>query len=90
MWKHALLCANLAPGAVVKAAIFAVPEPTLASPAVDGCNPAPTEAPRFGAIDLLGRDNNEPWQAFAQAGTCGFFDGIQSAHLLCDKSMHTC
>jgi hypothetical protein len=63
----------------VKAAIFAVPEPTFVSPAVNGWNPAPTEAPRFGAIELLRRDE-EPWQTFEQSGTCGFFDGIQSAH----------
>lgn len=79
MWKHAFLCAILALGAVVKAAIFAVPEPTLVSPAVNGWNPAPTKAPRFGAIQFVRRDD-EPWQTFAQAGTCGFFDGIQSAH----------
>jgi hypothetical protein len=81
MWKHALSCAILAPGAAVKAAIFALPEPTFVSPAVDGWNPAPTEAPRFGAIELLRRDD-EPWKPFEQGGTCGFFDGIQSAHLL--------
>ncbi|KAF9741563.1 hypothetical protein PMIN06_011188 [Paraphaeosphaeria minitans] len=89
MWKHTLLCAILAPGAVVKAAIFAVPKPTLVTPAVDSWNPAPTKAPRFGAIELLRRDD-EPWQTFALGGTCGFFDGIQTSAFTCRQSKYQC
>lgn len=78
MWRHALSCAILAPKAV-EAAIFAVPKPTFAAPALDGWNPAPTKAPRLGAIELFKRED-EPWKVFESSGTCGFFDGKQSTH----------
>ncbi|KAF1969562.1 hypothetical protein BU23DRAFT_237509 [Bimuria novae-zelandiae CBS 107.79] len=88
MLKYAAACTILAWGEVLEAAIFAVPEPTFVTPAVDGWNPAPTRAPRLGAIELLKRD--EPWEAFMSSGTCGFFDGASTSAYTCKQSSHVC
>lgn len=66
MFTYAI-CAFLAP-ALASAAAFpwAIPEPTLAIPAIDSWSPAPTPPPRVGAIELFRR---------ADDTVCGWISG---------------
>lgn len=83
-----MTCAVLAWGEASRAAIFALPEPTFVTPAVDGWSPAPTRAPNLGSIELFKRE--EPWAAFQQKGTCGFFEGVSTSAFTCRQSSYVC
>ncbi|KAF2864619.1 hypothetical protein BDV95DRAFT_294274, partial [Massariosphaeria phaeospora] len=76
-------CAFLAP-AVASAAAFSAPTPlaTLFAPAVDSWSPAPTPAPRFGAMEMFRREVGD--------NTCGFIGGNETSSITCPISSQVC
>ncbi|PVH98996.1 hypothetical protein DM02DRAFT_22594 [Periconia macrospinosa] len=75
MLIHAF-CAVIAPAFASAAAYpWALPEPTLAIPAVDGWSPAPTAAPKVGGFELFPRAEGDT--------VCGFISGLSTSSLTC-------